>query len=256
MNGDLTTLANYKTWAAVTSTASDIMLSRLISASSQFIINWINKDIQLRSYVERRNGNGHDTLVLRNWPIKQVNSVKISGQEIPLSDGTSSGYLADENNIYLINYSFTKGIQNIAVDYAAGAWQLDVVKVPTGAQITSSDLSRVWSTDFSISFTSNGVSLTKVKTTPAASGEYTVSNLGVYKFHASDVGKDLNITYGTSPYDVEQACIELVANRAKEKERIGIASKSVANESVSFSQKDMSESTRSVLQQYKNVIPV
>ena len=59
--------------------------------------------------------------------------------------------------------------------------------------------------------------------------------------------------YAATPLEVEQACIELVALRYRERERIGHVSKSLAGETVSFSQKDMSDDIRTLLSLYRRV---
>lgn len=61
--------------------------------------------------------------------------------------------------------------------------------------------------------------------------------------------------YAAIPYELEQACIELVALRYKERERIGQVSKSLGGEVVSYSQKDMADDIKTILQNYKKVIP-
>jgi hypothetical protein len=63
--------------------------------------------------------------------------------------------------------------------------------------------------------------------------------------------------YATTPLDVAQACIELVALRYRERTRIGEVSRSLGGaETVSYSQKDMSDGTRTLLQQYRLVAPI
>jgi len=62
--------------------------------------------------------------------------------------------------------------------------------------------------------------------------------------------------YANVPLEIEQACIEIIANRYREKDRIGQVSKSLAGEVVSFSQKDMPDSVRTILSNYKKVIPI
>ncbi len=59
--------------------------------------------------------------------------------------------------------------------------------------------------------------------------------------------------YAATPPEVEQACIELIALRYKERDRIGHVSKSLAGETVSFSQKDMSDDIKAVLSLYRRV---
>jgi hypothetical protein len=62
--------------------------------------------------------------------------------------------------------------------------------------------------------------------------------------------------YETVPYDVEQACVDLVALRYAERDRAGVQSKSLAGESISYSQRDMPESVKSALEGYKKVVPL
>ena len=59
--------------------------------------------------------------------------------------------------------------------------------------------------------------------------------------------------YAATPPEVEQACIELVALRYRERERIGHVSKSLAGETVAFSQKDMSDDIKTILSVYRRV---
>lgn len=57
------------------------------------------------------------------------------------------------------------------------------------------------------------------------------------------------------PADVEFACCELVALRYKEKERIGEVSKNLGQQTVTYSQKDISDFGRTVIDQYRRVTP-
>ena len=58
------------------------------------------------------------------------------------------------------------------------------------------------------------------------------------------------------PAEIEQACIEVIAIRYKERDRIGQVSKSIGGETVSFSQKDFPDSVRTILNNYKKVVPM
>lgn len=257
--GNLTTLQNYKDWANVTTTSMDNLLSRLIASASGFIVAWLNKPILYSTYTERQNGTGSTRLALRNWPIQAVTSLTISGTSIPKSpDGVQAGYVYDDFMVYLVGgaYTFYKGLQNVTVVYDAGYSQVDSVAIPGTApyQLAPENLSRPWGCDVSVAY-ANGTKLTKVVGAPAQ-GQYYVDLNGNYKFAAADAGAAVAITYGAAPPEVEQACIELVALRFKERDRVGIASKSVANENVTFNQKDMSDSVKTVLQNYRMVLPV
>lgn len=60
--------------------------------------------------------------------------------------------------------------------------------------------------------------------------------------------------YDEVPFDIQQAVIETVALRFKERDRIGQQSKSLAGETVSFYIKDLSPSARATANQYKRVV--
>lgn len=77
--------------------------------------------------------------------------------------------------------------------------------------------------------------------------------LNGYDFGKTPLGVTVQYTagYAATPPEVEQACLELIGLRYREKDRIGHVSKSLAGETVSFSQKDMSDSIRTILQAYK-----
>lgn len=59
--------------------------------------------------------------------------------------------------------------------------------------------------------------------------------------------------YTVPPDEISQACIELVAARYKEKDRIGLVSKALAGETTSYSQRDMPASVKAILNNYKKV---
>ena len=63
--------------------------------------------------------------------------------------------------------------------------------------------------------------------------------------------------YPSTPPEIAQACIELVALRYRERIRIGEVSKSLGGaETVTYSQKDLSDGIKTLLQQYRLVAPV
>ena len=57
------------------------------------------------------------------------------------------------------------------------------------------------------------------------------------------------------PEDIRFACLELVGLRFKEKDRLGEVSKAIGTQTVSYSQKDISDFGRSVIKDYKRVTP-
>lgn len=182
--GDLTTLANVKAYLSppLTTTTDDALLTRLVTAASQFIQAWLGRTIAETAYSETRNGLGGTRLFLRHRPIVSVASVTVDGVAIaPVAGPGQPGYLFDDNSVYLAGTAFTRGQQNVTVAYTAG--------------------------------------------------------------------------YATTPPELEQACIALVALRYKERDRIGQVSKNLAGEVVSFAQKDMPADVQTLLDQYRSVVP-
>lgn len=180
-SGDLTTLANVKSWLAITATTDDTLLTRLVTAASQFIQAWLNRDLASQSYSETRDGHGGPVMPFRDFPVTAVSSLTIDGNTIPAAaDMVSLGYRFTDTRLILQGYVFTRGAANVQINYTAG--------------------------------------------------------------------------YASIPSEIEQACIELVSMRYRERDRIGHASKSLAGETVQFIVKDMPDSVRTILNNYKKVI--
>jgi hypothetical protein len=62
--------------------------------------------------------------------------------------------------------------------------------------------------------------------------------------------------FAAVPPEIEQACIELVGQRFRDKDRIGLASKGVGGETTAFLVKDMPDSCRTILDTYKRILPL
>lgn len=97
-----------------------------------------------------------------------------------------------------------------------------------------------------------------VSARPSASGngfvfdEYGVKLTG-YTFTDGYQNVVIQYTAGfaTVPDDVEMACCELVSLKYKTIDRLGVTSKSLAGESISFNQGDFSDPVRRTLEQYR-----
>jgi hypothetical protein len=79
-----------------------------------------------------------------------------------------------------------------------------------------------------------------------------------YRFWRGPQNVQLTYTagYPTTPYDIAQACIELVATRYRERTRIGEVSRHLGTETVTYSQNDMPADVRVTLFNYKMAAPV
>jgi hypothetical protein len=62
--------------------------------------------------------------------------------------------------------------------------------------------------------------------------------------------------YRTVPYDLAQACIELVSLRYRERTRIGEVSKHLGTETIAYSQRDVPADVMTVLTKYEVVAPI
>jgi len=120
--------------------------------------------------------------MLRNFPVLNVSSVSVDGVAIPLAQSSrQDGYQFNDIGVYLNGYTFTRGLQNVAIAYTAG--------------------------------------------------------------------------YPEPPVDIKQAVTELVAMRFRERDRIGVSSKSIAGENMSFTVADMPDSVKTILHNYRKVVP-
>jgi len=187
--GDLTTLADVKTWLQTGQNpfpaTDDALLQRLIAAASEFIQNWLGRQIAATDWLETRDGTGGQLLAFANIPVTAILSLSIDGLTIPpapTDGGFGPGYTFTPTELALRGYVFTRRPQNVIVTYTAG--------------------------------------------------------------------------YAATPPDIAQACIELVCQRYRERSRIGEVTKSLGGgETVTFSQKDMSDGVKTLLSQYRLVAP-
>lgn len=263
---DLTSLAALKAWQAppVLSSTDDLLLARLITAASSFILNYLQRPMLLsRSYSEARDGDGGRSLVLRQWPVTAIAAVAIDGIGLaPAADGTA-GWLLDPwdgwsagrpQRLLLRGGRFARGVQNVSVDYVAGylvASEAQTIPASPGPYRVMPD--RVWAADGGVRYAAGGA-LTPVAADPAPGQYVAPAGLGgAYSFSASDAGAPVLLSYSYVPDDLQQACIALVSLRYAERARIGQVSKSLAGEVVAFTQKDMQPDVEAALQPYRRV---
>jgi len=82
--------------------------------------------------------------------------------------------------------------------------------------------------------------------------------LNGFAFRRGMANVAINYTAGFAaiPLDLEQACIELVGVKYKRKDHIDRVSDVLANQTTSYSQRDMPAEVATVLQTYKRVLPL
>jgi uncharacterized phiE125 gp8 family phage protein len=117
----LATVEQIKGYLAIGSVADDALLARMLDAASGFIQTWINRSLELQSYSALLDGNGSDTLVLRNFPIVSVAELRINGAVIAAAASDSAiGYWHDDSRLVLRGLVFPRGRGNVRVSYQAG----------------------------------------------------------------------------------------------------------------------------------------
>jgi Phage gp6-like head-tail connector protein len=206
--GDLATLADVKAWLQTGQSAfpatDDALLTRLITAASQYIQTWLNRQIASQDWIEIRDGSGSTLgpsdvrFQFAATPVSAVTLVVVDGVTIPpipasptAPPGTAvvstfaahAGYLFTATQLVIRGYAVPRKAGCVTLQYTAG--------------------------------------------------------------------------YAVTPPDLAQACIELVALRYRERSRIGEVARAIGGgETVSYSQKDMSDSIKALIQQYRIVAPV
>jgi len=114
---DLTTLANVKEYLDIESddTTFDLLLERLITASSMQIASYCNCDFTTQDFSESYDGTASDILFLNHTPIVAVSSLSIDDEAVAADD-----FKVYDDYLRLVSRLFTSGRLNVAVEYSAG----------------------------------------------------------------------------------------------------------------------------------------
>lgn len=213
------------------------------------------------TFNETYNGNGKESLFLRNSPIQSVSSLVVNGTTIPQSTAwNQTGWViqADGKRIsirsgggsntrlvteYVLGrLVFNRGIQNVEVTYDAGYAMIPVVNelqtVPSTGPYTVT-VDDQWLADIGVKYFSTGDPLEQVQTSPNE-GQYYVQSPGVYLFNEADESQQLQFSYNTpgTPPDVALAAVQQVAVNYKRKKWIDQRSQSMAHGAGTISFRD------------------
>jgi hypothetical protein len=261
---DLTTVARCKEYLGINTPATDVMIRTLITRASGQIAKFCTARFDHQHIVNfPMNGNDSNRIFMPSVPVVNVSSLTIDGQSIPASsDGIQGGYQFDDRMIYLFGgYCFTRGFRNVVVSYEASYTASEVGTIPTSGDYvltpstaSDSDGSGFPFADLGVTFNATGLALTPVASAPA-SGQYAFSG-GAYTFNQADNGKTVTMNYDYIPGSVEQACIEMVGLKIKQRDNIGVQSRTMANETVTYTDRDMTRSVQGLLTPYNRRIPV
>ncbi|HEY1615135.1 MAG TPA: hypothetical protein VGF97_15730 [Rhizomicrobium sp.] len=259
---DLTTLTDVKAWLGRSDTNSDAALSGLITRASRQILSYIQRPAILpRSVSEVRKAPRACSMVLRQYPVIAIASLTTTcgavspsltaGFTLEAWDGTPPGA---HQEVTLHNVTF--GGDYVFVDYQAG-YQIsgEPHLVANGAASVVAPYG-AWASDVAVIY-ANGTPLALVDAAPQQ-GQYALDALaGTYDFNSADNGQNVLISYGYVPADLAQAAIELTSEMFRYSQRIGEKTHSLGgNETVTFDNARLDQFVESLLQPYRNMLPV
>ena len=261
----LTSLERVRDWVGVTSNNDDLILTRLIDGASRGILSYLGRPTMFQYiFSDIYDGADNKAIMLRNYPVQSVALVMVDGLVISPSVNNSVGYVleawdgmppARPQTIWLKGYKFNKGYSNVNIVYNAGFVvnnELQIVPASGNYSVAVNAPYGSFAVDQGVVY-AGGNSLNYVVSAPSV-GQYTINN-GVYVFAASDAGASVQISYSYTPSDIEQACMEMVAERYRYRSHIGEFSKNInGHEKIIFSQQDMSDYVKGLLQPYRRVV--
>ncbi len=205
----LVTLANYKAYLNIASDdiTKDIDLAVLINSVESRIKEYLNRDLEWSAYTdELYHGNGKRTLILRQYPILYVSAIKVyegivSGAESWTTLAALTDYdrlvidiVRGSYEVFLDGYCFVKGYNNYKITYYAGYTTGETLV--TGSMVVGKKY-RILAHSI-VDFTTKGSSSNTVGTEFVATATATMT------------ASDSVIELLPLPYDIEEACKELL----------------------------------------------
>lgn len=247
-------------------TTDDPLLDSLIKRVSGVVYGYLSRPNFARHTVtERRDGQQSNAILLREWPVTSVTSVTVGNTIIPqcASLVDAGWYLEPWNSLppginqrlVLRGHVFTRGIANVQIVYTAGYSVSNETQIVEDSDHTANVdcFSGAFIQDDGVTY--NGNALTKIEIGSPTASQYKVDNAGTYTFNTALDDDPVLISYSYVPAPVNQAVIELIGERYRYKDRIGMSSRSSATgETTSFSLKDIPDAVRLMLQPYQNVV--
>ena len=252
--GDLTTPARVAVWMPNLTVPSAI-ISQLIGSMTGLIYGKLNRArTYSQTFTRTFDGVGNMQLVLPDYPVTSITTVQQGQVLIPPSSisqptpvGATPGYgyrfIPWEGNLpgtnavveFVGGFFYTRA-QNVRVTYNAGyliAKEPGVVPVAKVGPYTITVLQPegIWCRDGGVTY-ADGTPLTPV-TTISMAGQYippSDATPGLYTFSGSDQAQPVLISYSFIPAPLEEACIQMIAERYSYRGRVGEISKSLGGQ--------------------------
>jgi hypothetical protein len=260
---NLTTLANVKSYLTITSGNQDSLITQFIARESAFVEQWCGRQFgPVTNTNKRLNGTGTTRLVLPDQPILSVSALTIVGAAVPASpDGIQAGFVFDDTCVYLVGGvggiswgdKFPRQPQSIVCSWTAGYQTSETDFVPTGNTPTIQPTTGgTASTAISVFDNTANSAMTQVGSAPLT-GQFSFS-AGVFTFNSAQYNHSVTMTYNYVPSPVEQAVIEMVALDLQQRSNVGINSKNLASETVTYEKKGMTDSVKEMLLPYRRMV--
>lgn len=210
---------------------------------------------------------GNPWLVLREFPVISIESLSYGTKVFQPASGSppNNGYWLDDvvNNApqkltILGGETFPRQRSSVLISYTAGYFIRDELQ-RIGNDVVEGTI-RVTVKQFYLEYygvrlVSNGQLLEYVEDSTPGPLQYWVDpDTGVYHFNSAQAGLDVYISYSYVPSDIVMGVTEMVGDRFKAKDRIGVNSKSLGGqETVSFNNQSMSHHVREMFGPYRRV---
>ena len=257
LGGDLTTPQRAANWLASPPTLPSPILSQLIGSMTSLIYSKLNRArTYSQTFVRTFDGVGNMQVLLPDYPVTSVVSLQVGQCVVPQSvlpapgvaqpQGTCPGYgwrlipwsgnLPGDNAMLEFQGGyFPVGAQNCKITYVAGYLvQNEPWTVPSTGPYTVTVLQQqgIWCRDNGVTYAASGIALVPV-TALTGPGQYIVgpdSTPGLYTFDSADAGEAILISYSFIPAVLEEATIQMVAERMAYRSRVGDISKSLGGQ--------------------------
>ena len=263
---NLTTLQAVRSYLGIVPTVQDTFINALIPRASVQIQHYCSQEFPTKTYTNHKmNGTGTTRIILPGPPILSVSAVQVLNTVIPPSpDGmTQPGYAFQDHMLYILpglygstftpnSYGgafagvtrFDAGINNVQVSWVGGYQDSETDFVPSNG-IVAPVSGGTPAVDLGVAYTANGAALTQVGSGPVA-GQYAFSD-GVYTFNTTDFNQQVTMNYYYIPSPVEQAAIEMIGLKLKQRDNIGIKSKTLGGETVTYTDMSITPSIAAML---------
>lgn len=258
--GNLTTVLRYREFFGITSNAGDALLAKLVQRESRAAERWCGRSLSgYTVQTKRLNGTGTQSLVLPLQPVLEVAALTVAGAAVDYAaDGSTPGFSFDDTCLYLAADRFPYIPQSVAVTWTAGWRENDTQVIPAGntPTLTPANGGLAVSVAGVVNASNQTAFTASAANTPAGGQYYFNAVTGDLVFNTADAGTVVAMTYGYVPADVEQAVIEMVGLDMKQRDNIGVRSKTLAGESITYEDRGMTASAKSALQTYRQMVPL